>query len=537
MRTLKRAFTVCLTVLALSLTLPVHADVQKGDKAHLRADRSLHEGEFATAEKLYRELIAKDPQDLAARLGLSYAQLKQRNLRDAYDNAARVVAVDPTSPRAHALLGTVLLAAGDFLVSIEEFRTALAFKDDEALAIAGLSMINFYDNRPGVALIGLRRAINLDPNNPDFLFDFAQAAARTEHYHEAADAYENFLRIAPKTDADRRARIRGLIDFLRFLGSQHPLYQDSGPDHVVVPFELENSRPIIHVRINGGRETLRFVVDTGSGMCVLSETAAQRLGIHPVAHGGLARAIGGGGRFEIVYGFITSLQMGEARIENVPVYIRQFHNAQEPVDGYLGLSVLSKYLASLDYGTREMKLSSDDTQAEAQQHPPADPSILAPKSTAIELSIRSTSSGFWSGTVQVEGVTKPQNFIVDTGASISVISEQLAMREEMSRFAQKSHLKVYGAAGVSDDVQMLMLPHVTLGSYTHPNLSAAVLDMEPINETSGFEQSGIIGGNILRFFRVTFDFQRGIIKLELLSHPADASDKATVAQKAAPNLP
>src|SRR5215211_9329037 len=28
-------------------------------------------------------------------------------------------------------------------------------------------------------------------------------------YREAADAYERFLRIAPRTDADRRARIRG----------------------------------------------------------------------------------------------------------------------------------------------------------------------------------------------------------------------------------------------------------------------------------------------------------------------------------------
>src|SRR3712207_8157934 len=49
-----------------------------------------------------------------SRLGLSYAQLKRRNLRDAYDNAARVVSVEPLSPRAHALLGSVLLASGEF---------------------------------------------------------------------------------------------------------------------------------------------------------------------------------------------------------------------------------------------------------------------------------------------------------------------------------------------------------------------------------------------------------------------------------------
>jgi len=56
-----------------------------------------------------------------------------------------------------------------------------------------------------------------------------------------------------------------------------------------------------------------------------------------------------------------------------------------------------------------------------------------------------------------------------------------------------------------------------------------VLDMSAINETAGFEQTGIIGGNILRRFRVTFDFQRGLVRLDPLTTPpapvpAPASD-------------
>jgi predicted aspartyl protease len=114
----------------------------------------------------------------------------------------------------------------------------------------------------------------------------------------------------------------------------------------------------------------------------------------------------------------------------------------------------------------------------------------------------------------LEGIGKPLNFIVDTGASISVISQELATSEDMARFEQKARLRVYGAAGVSDNVTTLLLPRVSLGDYTHANLSAAVLDMSAINETSGFEQAGIIGGNVLRRFRVTFDFQRGLVRLD-----------------------
>ena len=53
-----------------------------------------------------------------------------------------------------------------------------------------------------------------------------------------------------------------------------------------------------------------------------------------------------------------------------------------------------------------------------------------------------------------------------------------------------------------------------MGAYTWQNIHAAVLDMEAINETAGFEQTGIIGGNILRRYRVVFDFGRGRIRLD-----------------------
>ncbi|HYO99411.1 MAG TPA: aspartyl protease family protein, partial [Pyrinomonadaceae bacterium] len=471
-----------------AVAMAAAAGGRDGDKHLEKAVRALRQGEFEVAEKIYRALVEKDPANVRARLGLSFVLLKQRNLRDAYDHAARVLALDPTSARAHALLGSVLLASGDFRLSIEEFRTALTFKDDEALAIAGLSMINFYENRASIALAGLRRAVYLDPREPDYVFFFAQAAARTEQYREAADAYEQFLRIAPRTDADRRARIRGLISFLRYLGSQRQLYMTGGASRATIPFELTNSRPIVNVRLNGLKTPLRFVVDTGSGMCVLSKAAAERLNIKPIAQGGMARAVGGGGRFEIIYGFLSSLQMDDVRVENVPVYIREFHNQQEPVDGYVGLSVLAKYVASFDYGAQQMTLvRQPDRQIVARtfadtavplnsnavtgnvEPPPTLSSLTAlptptplpvPKSKvaatdaapgganrSYEIPIRSTSSGFWSSAVFLEGVAKPLNFIVDTGASISVVSEQLTKTEDMSRFEQKTRLRVFGAAG------------------------------------------------------------------------------------------
>ena len=168
----------------------------------LQPNAPLRDGD-AQAEKIYRELVNKDAHDNQARLGLSMALLKQQNLQDAYDHAARVLVVDPLSARAHALLGATMLAAGEFRPSMEEFRTATTLNENEAIAIAGLAMIDFYENRLDSAIRGLRRASDLVPNEPDYVFNLGQAAARKERYKEAADAFERFLYVAPKTDADQ----------------------------------------------------------------------------------------------------------------------------------------------------------------------------------------------------------------------------------------------------------------------------------------------------------------------------------------------
>jgi tetratricopeptide (TPR) repeat protein len=507
--------------------------VTADDKLRNRAERALRSGDYETAVKLFHEALAKDASDVDARLGLSFAFLKQRNLRDSFDHAARVIAADPLNARAHSLLGSAVLASGDFRLSVEEFRTALSLKDNDAMAIAGLAMVDFYENRLDPCLAGLRRAIALDSKEADYVFSLGQAAARSERFKEAADAYERFLLIAPRADEDRRARIQGLIDFLRYLGKQGSLYQNTGASRSVVQFQSQDSRPLISVRINDSKETLRFVLDTGSGMSVISDETAKRLGLRPVARGGQARAVGGGGRFEIVYGYLSSMEIGGARVENVPVYIRRFYDEKTPVDGFIGLSVISKFLAVIDYGDQTLSLSKlrgAEGLATLNFKKDGVPETENRNSSAIQLPIRTTSSGFLSGEVHIDGIERQQNFIIDTGASVSVISEKLAALDETQPFLQPTRMRVYGAAGVTENVKMVVLPRVALGAHARERIDAAVLDLEPINETAGFNQSGILGGNFLRHFSIAFDFQRGLIRLLPLTPRAAEKDST-------PNIP
>ena len=214
-----------------------------------------------------------------------------------------------------------------------------------------------------------------------------------------------------------------------------------------------------------------------------------------MARGGKAKGLGGDGRFEIVYGFLRSVEIGEMRVRNVPVYIRKFHNPTLRFDGYIGLSLISKFLTTVDYGKLEFALTRKDSEL----------AKAIPLENAVPL--RLTSSGFLSGEVQLEGVEAPLNFIVDTGASVSVISDEIASVESVSPGLRDERMRVIGSAGITEDVPSYMLPKLSFADHTRSDVMAIALDLDIINEASGFTQAGILGGNFLRNFRMTFDFK------------------------------
>jgi predicted aspartyl protease len=107
-----------------------------------------------------------------------------------------------------------------------------------------------------------------------------------------------------------------------------------------------------------------------------------------------------------------------------------------------------------------------------------------------------------SGEVGLDGFNKTLNFIIDTAASITVVSEKLSQEEHLLDLLQPSKMRVFGAAGVTEDVKLLQIPKLSLGLSTLEKINAAVLDLEPVNETAGFTQSGILGGNFLKNFHL-----------------------------------
>lgn len=461
-----------------------------------QGEKLARRGNLAEAERTLRRALVVSPSNSLAKLKLAFVYIKQRRLLSAYDLSFEVAKAEPENSYAFAVLGTTFLNAGRFSEARTVFYTSLNLNKREALAWAGLGLLDFYENKIEQSVVSLREAVYLEPTEADYFFTFAQVSSRAENYTDAADAYNRFLLLSRDTDDERRARIKGLINFLRYLGQKPKLYSPTGDDQTSVRFELTDNRPVISLKINENAEDLDFVLDTGSGISVISQETAKRLKVKEITRGGFAKGIGGDGKFEIVYGFIKQVEIGGVKLKNVPVYIRKFHTTGKRVDGYIGLSLISKFLTTIDYGSRTFSLAKK-----------ADIADVDASGKAVSLPLRLTSSGFLSGEVKIEGVESPLNFIVDTGASVSVISSDVAKLDSVTPFATADRMRVIGAAGITDDVRSYLLPKVSFGSHSRNSITAIALNLDMINEASGFEQAGILGGNFLKNYRMTFDFK------------------------------
>ncbi|MBX3287945.1 MAG: aspartyl protease family protein [Acidobacteria bacterium] len=496
---------LCLLVILSPAAFAFEADIYQilpddTKKIVKQADKLLRQGKLAEAESFLKRAVEAHPDDSAIRLRVAYLHLKQRRIADAYNISLAIAQAEEKNSYAYAILGSALLSAGRFPQARQVLVTAIHLNRRESFAWASLGLLEFYENNIDEGILNLREAVYLEPNHPDHVFSLAQALARSEQYREAARGYVKYLAISRGLDDDRRARIKGLIAFMEYLGGKHELYAIGGAEQTKIPIRIVGNRPVLEVRVNGRSRPLNFVLDSGSGATVISKETAELLGMRSVARGGHAKGFGGDGRFEIVYGFANSMEIGEVKIRNVPVYIRHFHGQANKVDGYIGLSLVSKFLTTIDYGESTFGLMRKDTAA-----------AEAIRSSGTAIPLRLTSSGFLSGEVRVEGVEDPLNFIVDTGSSVSVISDDLARLDPVSSFAGDAKMRVIGAAGIEENVPSYILPKISFGPLSRNDISAISLDLDTINTTTGFEQAGILGGNFLRNYRMTFDFKNSLV--------------------------
>jgi clan AA aspartic protease (TIGR02281 family) len=134
-------------------------------------------------------------------------------------------------------------------------------------------------------------------------------------------------------------------------------------------------------------------------------------------------------------------------------------------------------------------------------------SALPAMTTAIPLE---AARGVWVARLLVNR-TEPARFLVDTGASVTVLSPRLAAAVGITppRTSQRTELETLsGRAGGP----MVTIPSLLVGTLDVPDVSAVIYD-------PGFGVDGILGNTVLGRFMVTIDADRQTLELRGAPRP------------------
>ncbi len=171
---------------------------------------ALHQsGKLAEAERLYREILAAEPNRFEAVHFLGVLCAQQGRLADAEALMARSLKLNATVPDAFVNYARILAGMNRPDDAMRNCDRALALnpRNPAALIIRGNALRAL--SRPGEALADLRNALSLDPRNPVAQIAHGEVLRALKRPAEALASYQQAVMLAPG-NADAW-HVRGLV--------------------------------------------------------------------------------------------------------------------------------------------------------------------------------------------------------------------------------------------------------------------------------------------------------------------------------------
>jgi tetratricopeptide (TPR) repeat protein/predicted AlkP superfamily phosphohydrolase/phosphomutase len=207
--------------------------VAGGNKSLVNLANYYHRnGQYAKAVEVWEEIVAQDPNDLGARIGLSNAHfelgdddlaiqgllkvieadpgnlealrsistihIKRGRAREALEFAERGLDADPTDGMSYLNKGSALQLMGRTEEAAEAFRRAIEYAPDLAEAYANLSQIYVVSGREYEALEIARKSVELGSSKPEMHYVLGMALSANGRPEEALDAFLAALKIDQK---------------------------------------------------------------------------------------------------------------------------------------------------------------------------------------------------------------------------------------------------------------------------------------------------------------------------------------------------
>jgi hypothetical protein len=252
-----------------------------------------------------------------------------------------------------------------------------------------------------------------------------------------------------------------------------------------LPLEFREDIPFLQVKINDAGP-FWFNVDSGAGACVIDKAAAAKLNIH--SEGELRGTGAGAGTFPYSLANYVRLNLGQISFTPENVRVIDLSGVPAPADrkliGLLGYDFLQRYIVSLGYEKSVMTIY--------------DPKNFIYRGPGAALHISFRKNVPWvRGKILVAGQTASErDWLIDTGSADSLNDELLAASTGEKK-------KLTGGHGLGKEFAILQAKadRVELGPFR-------------FSDVIGFSGGMKIGGGLLRYFTVIFDYPSDQMILE-----------------------
>jgi hypothetical protein len=249
----------------------------------------------------------------------------------------------------------------------------------------------------------------------------------------------------------------------------------------------------LDVHINGGPSAL-LLFDTGTSGITIGRRLAERAGVTKVQDWNL-RAIGGSGAMDGYLARAATIKIGHWTLHDCLVQVLPQDKILS-LDGLIGADVFARYMVTIDFSARKLRLSSPadvpGNQEKSGRH-------RANAFRFAHLLLLPASIGETSGL-----------FILDSGANVNTISRKLV---DQSHEMSKSTVNAKGAAGA---LRVMYSGNTSLemANFSFARQSLVTADLDGVSERVGAEVAGLIGFSTLKNFKITIDYNRGITIFE-----------------------
>ena len=259
---------------------------------------------------------------------------------------------------------------------------------------------------------------------------------------------------------------------------------------MVTPVKLVKGLVLVEGMLEGQRGY--FIVDTGAPGLVVNRPPADSVEIRQGHSLWQPLSIG-----EVV---LQELQWGPELLSDVPALSLDLKHleaySEETILGLLGYQLLRDYLVFIDYRKEEAYWVKNQNGT-----------VLNPKGRAFTCGFELLDH-LPVITLTVDSIQL--RFVIDTGSSVNLISDQAAMRiTETGGLTGNGPITLLeGLERSSELLPTLIIPRLLLGEIVQRDQAFNVTNLQPVSEFVGSRIDGILGYHFLKDRRLILDYHQ-----------------------------